>query len=128
MCRSGTEKPCLPAGNRREGVQHVAGGSRQPVEPRRHQYVPGSEGGDCLAKRCPIGLGSACHLPAHFSGSSSRQRDDLHGIVRRLHRSFVIFAVNPSHAYTKAFFDERLDITHADTAEREKPRTAFGFS
>jgi hypothetical protein len=33
----------LLAGDRRQGVQQVAGGSRQPIKPRHHQHVAGVE-------------------------------------------------------------------------------------
>jgi hypothetical protein len=33
----------VAVGNGGEGVQQVAGGSRQPVQPRRHQHVAGAE-------------------------------------------------------------------------------------
>jgi hypothetical protein len=50
VCRGGGS-PCvaeraetgLLAGDRRKGVQQVAGGSRQPVEPCHHQHVAGDE-------------------------------------------------------------------------------------
>jgi hypothetical protein len=49
-------------------------------------------------------------------------------VVRRLLRSFVVFSVNASHSYSKSFFDEELDITLADTGEREKLRSALGLA
>jgi hypothetical protein len=54
--------------------------------------------------------------------------EDLRGIVRRLLRSFVVFSVNETHEYSKSFFDEKLDITLADTVEREKLRSALGLA
>jgi hypothetical protein len=54
--------------------------------------------------------------------------EELREIVRRLLRSFVVFSVNASHSYSKSFFDEKLDITLADTGEREKLRSALGLA
>jgi hypothetical protein len=46
-------------GDRHERVQQVAGGSRQPVEPRHHQHVAGFKRLDHAAKLRAVGLGSA---------------------------------------------------------------------
>jgi Apea-like HEPN len=53
--------------------------------------------------------------------------DELLAVVRRLLRSFVAFAVNPPSAYSKTFFQERLDIALVDAAQREKLRIALGL-
>ena len=54
--------------------------------------------------------------------------EELREIVRRVLRSFVVFSVNVAHGYSKSFFDEKLDITLADTVERERLRTALGLA
>jgi hypothetical protein len=43
----------------REGVQQVAGGSRQPVKPRHYQSVAGFKRLDHTATLRAVGLGSA---------------------------------------------------------------------
>jgi hypothetical protein len=50
-------------GNRGERVQQVAGGSRQPVEPRHHHHVAGGELVEHSQKFAPIGA-RAGHLLA----------------------------------------------------------------
>ena len=37
-------EPAFPAGDRRDGIQQVAGGSGQPVKPRSHHHIAGIEG------------------------------------------------------------------------------------
>jgi hypothetical protein len=54
--------------------------------------------------------------------------EELRGIVRRLLKSFVVFSVSASHRYSKSFFDEKLDITLADSVERQKLRAALGLA
>jgi hypothetical protein len=54
--------------------------------------------------------------------------EELREIVRRLLRAFVLFSVNLPRGYSKSFFDEKLDITLADTVEREKLRSALGLA
>jgi hypothetical protein len=53
--------------------------------------------------------------------------DELRSIVRRLLRSFVEFAVAPASGYDKAFWQEQLDATLVDGAQREKLREALGL-
>jgi hypothetical protein len=57
----------FPAGDRRERVQQVAGGSRQPVEPCHHQDVAGVKLVEQSAKLRPVGLGSARHFAEHLA-------------------------------------------------------------
>lgn len=51
--------------------------------------------------------------------------EELQSIVRRLLRSFVSFAAQPAHRYTRAFFAEELDATLLDDEERRKLQTAL---
>ena len=64
-------------GGRREGVQEVAGGSGQAVEPRHHQHIAGIELVDQAAKLSRIGLGSACRFAEHLARRMFPQRRDL---------------------------------------------------
>jgi len=50
-------KACFPAGDRRERVQQVAGGSCQPIKSRHHQHVAGDVLVEQAAKLRPVGLG-----------------------------------------------------------------------
>jgi hypothetical protein len=56
-------------GDRRERVQQVAGGSRQPVEPRHRQHVAGVEHVEQPAKLCAVGLRAARHFAEHLFAS-----------------------------------------------------------
>lgn len=60
--------------------------------------------------------------------SLGRVGDDLGALVRRLLRSFVTYAVGPSHAYSKTFFKDGLDAALMDATEREKLRDALGLN
>jgi hypothetical protein len=57
------------AGDRRERVQQVAGGSRQPVEPGHGYDVAGVELVEQPAKLRAVGLGAARHFAEHFFAS-----------------------------------------------------------
>jgi hypothetical protein len=54
--------------------------------------------------------------------------EELRAIVRRLLKAFALLSVSASHGYSKSFFDEKLDITLADAAERQKLRAALGLT
>jgi len=60
-------KPAFLTGDRRERVQQVAGGARQPVEPRHHHHVAGVKLVEQAAKLRPVRLGSARHFPEHLA-------------------------------------------------------------
>ena len=82
----------LPAGDRRERIQQVAGGSRQPVEPRHHHHVAGVELVEHAAKLRPVGLGSARNFTEHLARPMLPQFRDLSGdalAVRRYPRIAV---------------------------------------
>ena len=51
------------------GVQQVAGGSRQPVEPRHGQHVAGGESGEHFEKLAPVAV-RARHLLAVNLGTA----------------------------------------------------------
>lgn len=53
--------------------------------------------------------------------------DDLRALVRKLLRAFVTLAANPPEMYSKAFFNERLDMALIDATEREKLRAALAL-
>jgi hypothetical protein len=72
-------KPAFLPVNRRERVQQVAGGARQPVEPCHHQHVAGVELVEQPAKLRPVGLGSARHFAEHLARPVLPQRRDLSG-------------------------------------------------
>jgi hypothetical protein len=67
----------FPAGDRRERVQQVAGGSRQPVEPCHHQHVAVFDLVKQAAKLRPVGLGSARYFAKHLARPMLPQRRDL---------------------------------------------------
>ena len=74
MCRHGVG-PCLAeraeaglaAADGRQRVQQVAGGARQPIEPRHHQHVARRGDGDDFAKLRPISLGATRPLPEQLA-------------------------------------------------------------
>jgi hypothetical protein len=55
------------AGDRREGVQQVAGGSGRPIEPCHHHHVAVAELVEQTPKLRPVGLGSARHFAEHLA-------------------------------------------------------------
>jgi len=54
------------AGDRRERVQQVAGGSGQPVKPRHRQHVARLKLVEQPAKLRPVGLCAARHFAEHL--------------------------------------------------------------
>jgi hypothetical protein len=92
------------AGDRRERVQQVAGGSRQPVEPGHGYDVAGVELVEQAAKLRPVGLRSARHLAEHLARPVFPQRRDLSGdalAVRRYPCIAVFHALLMAVIYAK---------------------------
>jgi hypothetical protein len=72
MCRLATGiRPFVGDGS--NGVQQVAGGSRQPVEPRHRHHVARFKLAQQPAKLRAFALGSARHLAEHFLASGLGQ-------------------------------------------------------
>jgi hypothetical protein len=103
--RGGSVGPCIAkraetrflVGHRRERVQQVAGGARQPVEPGHEQHVAGVELVEDAAKLRPVGLGSARPFAEHLARPVLPQCRDLRRdalAVRRDARIAVNHGVN----------------------------------
>jgi hypothetical protein len=103
------------AGDRRDGVQQVAGRAGEAVEPRHHQHVAGVELSEQAAELRPVGLGSARHFAEHLARPMPPQRRDLrcHALsVRRDPRIAVDHGVtlSPDFCTGKAQLDQELDF------------------
>jgi hypothetical protein len=87
----------LAVGNGAEGIQQVAGGSRQTVEPCYRYHVFRVELVEQAAKLGAVGLGSACHFAEHLLPSCLCQLPHLCANALTVHRDShitVIMGVN----------------------------------
>jgi hypothetical protein len=90
-----------------KGVQQIAGGSRQPVEPRHGQHVAGVEHVEQPEKLRPVGLCAARHFVEHLARPVLPECADLSGDALAVRR-YPRIAVNHRFICTKIPHQESL--------------------